>query len=1125
MSASTPSQGRGRPSSGAERVDWVARGREHQWLSRPIHALFCYKRAIAEHPANGDPRFHLGEVLWQLGLAEAAKAAWREATQVAPKHLASWLAYTEACLATGDAPAAGSAIDAALALEPGNPPAWTLKLMTSAALEDPAADWAAFADAVRRDPGLIATPARARLFSAALDHAAEHPGRQAFFEALASMPAKVPLELLASLVTYAVDSSATPAVVASVDAALEEARRRDAVPGAHDALRRLARAARSLGRPEAARDLAVAYAAACTSAFAPAVPLVWPRRTEGAALRVAVMASPEASPGAIAALSALGEGGHDVTLVALTSPADAKAYAASLPFAAQLVIAAGAVPDPGGARMLAARDPDVVIDAVGLDVATGPWLAQRPGRAIWTLADQEPPLADRHVDASPSALAVALAQLPRPSGGALTAEALALQWGAGLRAHQGGDVDAARAAYSAVIADQPGFAPALHFRARLEWDAGDLEAAQRDLASALEAAPGYAEARVDASRLALERQQPAAAIAIANAGLSRDPAHLGLLRALGHALLRLGDGRAAAEAFHRASMLQPLDAETQYNFGVAQQLAGDVEAAAQAYRHANAFDPSFVDATFNLAVLHQHEGRAKAAAATYRQVVARDPSREAAWKNLGEVLREEGLVDEWVANFRRFEAACPESLLLAVQALEVCQFQADFQRLDRYLDGLRQERYRASSETLLVDALEELLYVLLFFDIEPSVVHRFARTYDQATRRVYGTPRAHAGARKPGRLRIGYLSADLRDHVMGKMMYWPLREHDRERFDVHFYSLSGKHDRWTGRYEKIATAYRSVSGLSDREAARVIGDDDLDLLVDLQTHTKGAKPGILALKPARVQITHVASAGTLGLSAIDYKLTDAYADLPEAQEHQIEPLLAMAGCVYPVRTFAMERVPPLERASLGIVQDAFVIGAFVAPMKLSRRCLALWKEVADRIPRARFAFSPVRPEHRGAYERLMAAAGIAADRFLFLPQGRDDLANQARYRLVDAVLDPMPFGNVNGTIEPLAMGVPVVTLVGRRHGERTSYSMLANLGVTSTVAHSGRDYVDIAVRLAEDEAFMRETRAAIVARLPVSTLVDARAYARNLEAAYVAALAQKAPDALEAAGVPAPTLQ
>lgn len=1107
-----------------ERIDWIARGREHQWSGRPIPALFCFKRAIAGQPGNGDPRFALGEVLWQLGLFEVAKGAWREATAVAPNHLPSWLAYAEASLATGDAASARSAVDRALSLDPSSPPARTLRLIAAAALEEPDADWSAFADAVRADPGLIATPARAQLIAAALDRAPGLPGRQAFFEALASMPSKTPLELLASLVAHGAKPGAAPTVIASLEAAFEEAGRRDAVPGAHDAFRRIALAARALGRGDDVRGLASAYAKACAAAYAPAVPLAWPRRTAGEGLRVGVLVSPESPPEAVAALAALEGAGHEVTVVALVAPADARACVDALPFAASLAVAAGAVPDPAGARMLASRDPDVVLDAVGLRAATGPWLAQRPGRAIWTLADQERPLADRRIEPTAPALAAALAAVPRPREGALSAGALASQWSSGLAAHQGGDLGAARAAYSAVLDDQPAYAPARHFRARVEWDAGELDAAESDLAAALDAAPAYADARVDASRLALERQQFAEAIATASAGLARDPAHLGLLRALGHALLRVGNGEAAAAAFNQASMLQPLDAETQYNLGVAHQLAGDAEAAAQSYRHASAFDPAFLDATFNLAVLLQQQGHPKAAEAAYRGLLARDPKRDAAWKNLGEMLREQGRLDEWTANFRRFEAACPDSLLLAAQALEVCQFEADFARLDRYLDGLRQERYRAPSETALVDALEELLYLLLFFDVEPAVVHRFARTYDEATRRVYGAPRRRPAARRPGRLRVGYLSADLRDHVMGKMMFEAIRRHDRERFDVFLYSLSGRRDRWTDRFEQAATAYRDVSGLADREAVRMIEADDLDLLVDLQTHTKGAKPGILALKPARVQITHVASAGTLGLSAIDYKLTDAYADLPEAQEEQVEPLLAMAGCVYPYRAVPLEKVPALSRRQLGIPDDAFVIGAFVTPMKLSRRCLALWKEIADRVPRARFAFSPIRREHRGAYEKLAAAAGIPAERLLFVPQGRGDPENQSRYRVVDAVLDPMPFGNVNGTIEPLAMGVPVVTLVGRRHGERTSYSMLANLGVTSTVAQSGRDYVEIAVRLAEDESFMRETREAIAARLPSSLLADGAAYARNLEAAYLAALAQKAPEALESAGVAPPVV-
>jgi predicted O-linked N-acetylglucosamine transferase (SPINDLY family) len=341
---------------------------------------------------------------------------------------------------------------------------------------------------------------------------------------------------------------------------------------------------------------------------------------------------------------------------------------------------------------------------------------------------------------------------------------------------------------------------------------------------------------------------------------------------------------------------------------------------------------------------------------------------------------------------------------------------------------------------------------------------------------------------------------------MGKMMWEAISRHDRGRFDVFLYATSAERDAWTQRFEEKASACRVVAGLDDDAAAAAIAADELDLLVDLSTHTRGARQGVLARRPARVQMTHVASAGTLGTSRIDYKLTDRFCDLPGNQEFTIERLLAMEGCVYPFRRVEPSTDHPFHRAPLGIPVDAVVIGAFVNPLKLSRRCLSLWREVLLRIPRALVAFSPANPALRESYLRIADAAGIARDRLLFLPQGRSDEENQARYFLVDLVLDTLPFGGVNGTIEALAMGVPVVTLAGRSHGERTSFSILSNLRVTSTVAETGREYADIAVRLATDASFMAQVKEAIARGLRGSPLTDMDAHTRNLEAAYLAAI-------------------
>jgi predicted O-linked N-acetylglucosamine transferase (SPINDLY family) len=536
--------------------------------------------------------------------------------------------------------------------------------------------------------------------------------------------------------------------------------------------------------------------------------------------------------------------------------------------------------------------------------------------------------------------------------------------------------------------------------------------------------------------------------------------------------------------------------------------------ALRAYQRALVLDPDLHAADFNIGVIFRDKGHADAAIKAFREVLQHDPRHAPAHKALAETLLETRRLDEWFEAFQRFEAACPNALPMACLALEVCQYRADFTALDRYIDRLSRDDFKPSSETELVDCLEQLLFLLLYFDVHPDVHFGLYQTYDKAAPSVYGRPLALPAARRPGRIRVGYLSGDLRNHVMGKMMWSALQHHDRDRFELFFYSLSGDNDEWTERFRGIASRFEVLGNLVESRAAQRIAQDELDILVDLGTHTQGSKPGILALKPARVQITHVASAGAVGLSTIDFKLTDSYADLPEMQRFQIETFLPMEGCVYPYRHIAPAAEHPFHRDRLGIAPDAVVIGAFVNPLKLSRRCLTLWRQVLDAAPKAVLAISPLSAERRGAYLRLFSAVGIDEARVCVLPQGRNEAQNQARYGLVDFTLDPLPYGGANGTLEALSMGVPVVTLVGAKHGERCGYSMLANLGAMHTVAGSGTQYVEVAVRLATDPAFMAEVRAAIRAGLDSSALTDMVAHTRNLERAYLRALELRYPAAL-----------
>jgi protein O-GlcNAc transferase len=162
------------------------------------------------------------------------------------------------------------------------------------------------------------------------------------------------------------------------------------------------------------------------------------------------------------------------------------------------------------------------------------------------------------------------------------------------------------------------------------------------------------------------------------------------------------------------------------------------------------------------------------------------------------------------------------------------------------------------------------------------------------------------------------------------------------------------------------------------------------------------------------------------------------------------------------------------------------------------------------VPEAVLAFSPLKAEERPIYLRRMSGFGIAATRVAFIPAPSDEAEGRARYRLVDAVLDTLPYTGGDTTAVALDVGVPVVTRVGERHAERVSYSLLAHLGVTDTVAHTDEDYVAIACRLARDAPWRKGIASAIGDRMKTAAMADPVRYARSLEAAYRRALADKA---------------
>lgn len=560
----------------------------------------------------------------------------------------------------------------------------------------------------------------------------------------------------------------------------------------------------------------------------------------------------------------------------------------------------------------------------------------------------------------------------------------------------------------------------------------------------------------------------------------------------------------AAELYLRTVRINPQFAQAFNNLGnVFKALKREPEAI-EAYRRALALNSQLSEASYNLAVMLQARGEHAQANELFRKTVSANPQHVTAWDALYRILLGLKSYDEAIEVFIEWDRATPPSPELVAAGLTLCRLIGDPALEARYLGMALDWPFADFTPEQFVP----ILGMLQYFDITREQLRACYRRFDavvaaQNPATVPLLPRRAADTR----LRIGYVSADFRRHVMGRWMLEVISRHDRNRISIFLVSTCppNEFDKVTDQFRACVDGFADISGLDDLAAAKSIVEADLDILVDLAGHTMAARPGVYAHQPARTIVTHLGYHGCLGLRSVDYKLTDRVADRADAAQFQIERPFALDTCLFPfVRIEPADDDPALGR---GLdLEGKFVIAAFTNALKLSSRCLAVWRRVLDAVPEAVLLFSPLSESQYPSIERILAAGRIDKSRIAFLQVPVDEAMWRARYRRVDAVLDTFPYAGGDTTLAALDMGVPVVTLVGMRQSERVGASILTHLGVTETIANSEDEFVAIAVKLARDDAFMNETRQRIEAAVNAT---DVQAYTHTLEDAFAKIAAEK----------------
>lgn len=569
-------------------------------------------------------------------------------------------------------------------------------------------------------------------------------------------------------------------------------------------------------------------------------------------------------------------------------------------------------------------------------------------------------------------------------------------------------------------------------------------------------------------------------------------------------LADLGRFAEAVPSYRQAIALKLDFAEVHCSLGNALKNIGQLAEAEASYREAITMKPDFTDAYNNLGVVLRDMGRPVEAEAAYRQVIALKPDFAEVHINLGNVLKDMGRLAEAEASYRQAILMKPDF------AQAHGNLGVTLRDLGRLVEAEASYCQAIALKPDFAEARSNLLFALNYAATQPMPdLLEYARAWEVEC--VPAEARAQARARQFSRqpvagrrLRVGYVSGDFRQHAVCYFIEQLLAQHDADRVEVFAYSAHFRRDVATARLELLTEHWVSVLGLTDQQLQERIGQDQIDVLIDLSGHTGHNRLGAFARRAAPVQAHWLGYCGSTGLSEMDYWIGDVILTPPQSDHHFCESVWRLPRTW--VSYEGKAEAPPCrwQPASDGRI----CLGSFNNLGKLNAATLALWAQVLHKLPQARLLLKTKglrEQRNRQRIQDVFIGHGVPSER-LELQDGStttDWATHMAYYDRLDIALDPVGgMGGGTTTCDALWMGVPMVSLVGDRMGSRMTASMLDAVGRSEWLASSTDEYVTKVASLAHDVEGRKLMRASQRASMAASPLCDAKGLARSLEDVY-----------------------
>jgi len=665
-----------------------------------------------------------------------------------------------------------------------------------------------------------------------------------------------------------------------------------------------------------------------------------------------------------------------------------------------------------------------------------------------------------------------------------------------LQHHQAGRLAEAEPIYRQILAHEPNNADALHLLGMIALQVGQHDGAIDFIRRAIAVNPRVPDYHNNLGMAYLGKAQHTAAVAAFRTALQLRTEYPQAHNNLGVAQGAMGQPLAAIESYRTAVKLNPDYVEAYRNLADTLNSQGRFREAVEMYREALRCVPNEARTLNDLANALRQLGQHTEAEQAYRDAITNAPSFAVPWNNLANLLKDQGHLEAAIDAYRKAIKISPE---IAPLYNNLGNALAETGALDEALECYRKVMAMTPNDSLLHGSL--LLTLHYHPELDPQFVFEEHREWNRRhAEPLKASIQPHGNDRDPDRkLRIGYVSADLRDHPVGRFLLPLLRNHDRSLFESFCYSGSPTDDAVTEQIRAVSDNWRPTLTLNDEQLAEAIRRDRIDILVDLAAHTAGSRMRVFARKPAPVQVTYLAYVGTTGLDTIDYRFTDPYLDPPGLNDaYYTEQSIRLPDtywCYEPAT--AVPEPGPLPAASGGHV----TFGCMNNFAKVSDALLGTWAKLLRGLPGSKMLIHAKAGSHRVRVEKIFAEGGIKSGRIGFINR----LPIQEyfmQYQRFDIALDTFPYCGGTTTCDALWMGVPVVSRYGQRAVSRAGLSILSNVGLREFIAETDGQYIEIATVLASDVPRLAELRSSLRQRMRSSPLMDGPRFARNVEAAF-----------------------